>query len=72
MMTFGLSLINNVMDLKKENRELLDKIANGLKLAVDKLYDQKAANNELAVVSINGEIKWIDAKDVVNARKNTK
>lgn len=60
------------MDLKKENRELLDKIANGLKLAVDKLYDQKAANNELAVVSINGEIKWIDAKEVVNARKNKK
>jgi hypothetical protein len=60
------------MDLKKENRELLDKIAFGLKLAVDKLYDQKAANNELAVVSVNGEVKWIDAKDIVNARKNKK
>ncbi len=60
------------MDLKKENRELLDKIAYGLKLAVDKLYDQKAANNELAVVSLNGEVKWIDAKDIVNARKNKK
>ena len=60
------------MGLKKEDVEFFDKIKYGLQLAVDKLYDQKAANNELAVVSINGEIKWIDAKEVVKARKNKK
>jgi hypothetical protein len=72
MLTFGQQLTTNPMGLNKEDIEFFDKIKNGLQLAVDRLYDQKAANNELAVVSINGEIKWIDAKDVVNARKNKK
>ncbi len=60
------------MGLKKEDIEFFDKIKHGLQLAVDRLYEQKAANNEPAVVSINGEIKWIDARDVLNARKNKK
>lgn len=64
--------MTNLMGLNKEDIELLSKIEHGLKLAIDNLYDQKAANNELAVVSINGEIKWIDAKDIVKARKNKK
>ena len=55
---------------QKEGKELLDKISNGLKLAIDRLYEKMAANNEMAVVSdgANG-VKWVSAKEVVEARK---
>jgi hypothetical protein len=58
------------MSLKQENIELLNKIEAGLKLAVRRLYEQKAANNETAVVSINGEIKHIPAKDLLKNYDN--
>ncbi len=53
------------MNLRQENKELLDKIQAGLKLASRRLLEKKAANNETAVISINGEIKRIPAKDLL-------
>jgi hypothetical protein len=57
------------MALKPENVELFNKIEAGLKLAIRKLYEQKAANNETAVISINGQIKRIPAKDLIKGYK---
>lgn len=54
------------MSLKQENAELLDKIEAGLKLAVRRLYEKKAANNETAVICINGEIKHVPARELLN------
>lgn len=53
------------MSRKQENAELLNKIEAGLKLAIRKLYEQKAANNETAVVCVNGEIKRVPARDLL-------
>jgi len=50
---------------KHQNTELLNKIEAGLKLAVRRLYEQKAANNESAVICVNGEIKRVPAKDLL-------
>jgi hypothetical protein len=59
------------MNLKQENFELYKKIEAGLKLAVRRLYEQKAADNESVVVSVNGEIKLVPAKDLLkNYDKN--
>ncbi len=53
------------MTLKQENVELLNKIEAGLKLAVRRFYEQKAANNETVVLCVNGEIKYVPAKEVL-------
>jgi hypothetical protein len=53
------------MSLKQDNAELLNKIEAGLKLAVRKLYEQKAAKNETAVICVNGEIKHVSASEVL-------
>jgi len=53
------------MNLKQESFELYKKIEAGLKLAARRLYEQKAANNESVVVSVNGEIKLVPAKDLL-------
>ena len=53
------------MDLKEEHQELSKKIFDGLKLAFRRLYEQKAANNETVVISVNGEIKHVPAKDLL-------
>jgi hypothetical protein len=53
------------MSRKQENIQLLDKIEAGLKLAVRRLYEKKAANNETAVICVNGEIKHIPARDLL-------
>ena len=53
------------MALKKENAELLNKIEAGLKLAMRRLYEKKAANNETAIICVNGEIRHIPAKDLL-------
>jgi hypothetical protein len=53
------------MGSQQENKELLNKIEAGLKLAIRRLYEKKAANNETAVVSINGQIKRVPAKDLL-------
>ncbi len=51
---------------------MLDKIAEGLKLAIRKLYEKKAANNEMAVISENGQIKWLPARELLERQKNKK
>ncbi len=56
------------MALKPENVELYNKIEAGLKLAVRRLYEQKAANNETAVICVNGEIKHVSAKELLANR----
>lgn len=50
---------------KQENAELLNKIEAGLKLAIRRLYEKKAANNETAVICVNGEIRHVPARDLV-------
>ncbi len=55
---------------KQENIELLNKIEAGLKLAYRRLYEQKAANNEMVVVCINGEVKHMPAKDLLKDLNN--
>lgn len=57
------------MALKPENVELFAKIEFGLKLAIKRLYEQKAANNETAVISINGEIKYVSARELLEKQK---
>ena len=54
---------------QQKNQDLLNKISDGLKLAIRKLYDEMAANNEMAVISdgANG-VKWVSAREVVAAR----
>jgi hypothetical protein len=54
------------MTRKEENVELLNKIEAGLKLAYRRLYEKRAANNETVVICINGEIKRVPAKDLLN------
>ncbi len=53
------------MNLEQENIELSKKIFNGLKLAYRKLYEERAANNETVVISVNGEIKHVPAKELL-------
>jgi hypothetical protein len=53
------------MTSKQENAELLNKIEAGLKLAIRKLYEQKAAKNEMAVICENGVIKHIPARELL-------
>lgn len=53
------------MSPRQENAELLNKIEAGLKLAVRRLYEKKAANNETAVICVNGEIKRVPASDLL-------
>jgi hypothetical protein len=48
----------------QENRELLNKIEFGLKLAIRRLYEKKAANNENAIVYMNGEVRHIPAREL--------
>jgi hypothetical protein len=57
------------MNTTQDNAELLKKIEYGLKLAIQKLYEKKAANNEMAVISENGVIKHISARELLERRK---
>lgn len=49
---------------------MLNKIEAGLKLAIRRLYEKKAANNETAVISINGQIQHVPAKDLLKKYKD--
>ncbi len=53
------------MAFKPENVEFFAKVEYGLKLAIQRLYEQKAANNETAVISVNGEIKRVSARELL-------
>ena len=58
------------MEIKKENRELRDKIMSGIKKAVDNLFVNSAANNEKLVVSDeNGKVKIVLARDLILSLK---
>ena len=54
---------------KPEQDDFFTKVEYGLKLAVQRLYEQKAANNETAVFIINGEVKHIPAKELLENHK---
>ena len=55
------------MGQKKEHEELSKKIMFGLRLAIRRLYEQKAANNESVVISDGrGGVKRVPAKDLLD------
>lgn len=54
------------MATEQDNLELYKKIEAGLKLAIRKLYQQKAANNESVVISDGkGGVIRVPAKDLL-------
>lgn len=57
------------MNTTQDNAELLKKIGDGLKLAIQKLYEQKATNNEMAWISEDGVIKHLPARELLERRK---
>ncbi len=58
--------MNRFMNLKQEHQELSRKIEAGLKLAISRLYEQKAANNESVVISDGkGGVIRVPAKDLL-------
>ncbi len=57
------------MAFKPENVEFFNKVEYGLKLAIQRLYEQKAANNETAVFILNGEVKHIPARELLENHK---
>lgn len=57
------------MVIKPENDDFFKKVEYGLKLAIQRLYEQKAANNETAVISVNGEIKRVSARELLEKQK---
>ncbi|MCW3121009.1 MAG: hypothetical protein JWQ38_501 [Flavipsychrobacter sp.] len=60
------------MVAKPERDDFFAKVEYGLKLAIERLYEQKAANNETAVISVNGEIRNVSARDILEQRKKDK
>lgn len=58
------------MEIKKENIELRNKIMTGIKIAMEKLFEASAANNEKLVISDeNGKVKIVPAKDLILSLK---
>jgi len=55
-----------------EHDDFFNKVRYGLKLAAQRLYEQKAANNETAVFIINGEVKHIPAREILENQKKGK
>lgn len=56
------------MAIKKENRELRDKIMAGIKKAVKKLIDTSAANDEnLIIEDEDGKVKSVPAKKLLGS-----
>lgn len=73
MPNFGVLFASKYYDMvsrRQENIELLNKIEAGLKLAYRRLYEQKAARNETVVISVNGEVKHVPAKDLLKDFNN--
>jgi hypothetical protein len=50
------------MDQNKYNDEFVEKVMEGLNLAVKKLHEEAAKNNQPLVVSSNGKIEYIYPK----------
>lgn len=57
------------MVVKPEKDDFFAKVEYGLKLAIQRLYEQKAANNETAVFVIDGEVKHISAREILEKQK---
>ena len=55
------------MALKQENIELGQRIFAGMQKAIRELYAKSAANNEIMVISVNGEIRHVPAKELLKA-----
>ena len=72
MSIFGLKSKVAQMSVKHNNSELADNIFAGLQIAIRKLYEKSAANNELMVVSVNGEVKHLPAKELLAKMKSNK
>lgn len=53
------------MSLNLKSNDILDRIEYGLKLSIQKLYQQKAAKNEMVVVSVNGTVKQVSARKIL-------
>ncbi len=60
------------MALSPDDKDFFAKVENGLKLAIQRLYEQKAANNEMAIISVNGEIKHVSARELLEKEKQEK
>jgi len=65
MQNFGELIINRFVNLKEEHIALSKKTEAGLKMAYRRLYEQRAAKNETVIISVNGEIKRVPAKDLL-------
>ena len=50
------------MESKITSQEFAQKVMEGLNIAVKKLYEEAAKNNQPLVVSINGKIEYIYPK----------
>ena len=58
--------LSDELRARLEKMTLQEKITFGMKLAIRRLYEQKAANNEYVVISDrSGEIKRVPAKDLL-------
>lgn len=53
------------MPLSIKDTELINKITTGIKKAARKLYEERAAKNETVIISVNGEIKKVPAKELL-------
>lgn len=53
----------------RKNDDFYAKVEYGLKLAIQRLYEKMAANNETAVFIINGAIKHIPASEILEMQQ---
>jgi len=60
------------MAMKQENIKLLDNIAIGVKRAYDKLLEERAANNHSIIISENGVVKSVSAREILEKRREEK
>ena len=59
------------MPISPENVELSNKILAGISKAFKKLYEQKAANNQTVVISVNGIPTHVPAKELLEQQKQS-
>jgi len=57
------------MVFKPEDDDFYAKVKYGLELAIHRLYEKKAANNETAVFIIDGEVRHIPARELLENEK---
>lgn len=53
------------MPVKEKHIILREKIIAGIKKATRKLYEERAVKNDTVVISVNGEIKKVPAKELL-------